>query len=55
MDKEVAIRVCFADKQKVFHEIADWGHENGWMKLLRKDGTEVLINPDKVNWVEIEK
>lgn len=38
--------------KKRFEKITDLSTQDGWMILTREDGREVLINSDKVNFIE---
>lgn len=55
-DPPATVRICFNnEKQLALHNVVEWGNRTGWMYFCLQDGSEILVNPDKVLWLTINE
>lgn len=54
-DPPATVRICFNEKQRVLHNVVEWGNRTGWMYFCLQDGSEMLVNPDKVLWLTVNE
>lgn len=46
--------ICFSEKVRTIKNITEYGNDGEWM-IVRTYDSEILVNKDKVNWVELKQ
>jgi hypothetical protein len=48
------LTVCFSEKIRTIKNVIEYGDDGEWM-VIRTYDSEILVNKDKVNWVELKQ